>query len=101
MTAMEVIARHQYQRSVVDGAPVVVLWDDAEEDVSQVWRDWARGIVTALREEGFRVVPVEPTEAMADAGYARMVRDRDSLNDISATRVYRAMLAALDAQQEE
>lgn len=49
--------------------------------------------VAALTEAGFAIVPVEPTEAMADAGYGvladaddRMLAYRD------ASDVYRAMI---------
>jgi len=52
--------------------------------------------------DGYALVPVEPTEAMLDAGHAAAWRRIPSCFDMTdAEIVYRAMLAAALAQRKE
>ena len=65
--------------NVVKGSPF-----DAKED--------ARDILAAIEANGFAVVPVEPTEAMMDAGL-----DEYSVKWVCED-IYRAMIAAAPMQ---
>jgi hypothetical protein len=52
---------------------------------------FARAAVCALKISGFAIVPIEPTEAMCDAGYESQ-KDCDS--------IYRAMIEAAQKERE-
>ena len=57
------------------------------------WIDLARASITAIEAAGYRVVPVEPTEEMADAGtdarWQSVIRDANNVREI-----WTAMLSA-------
>lgn len=50
--------------------------------------------LTALREAGFAVVPVEPTDAMIETAGALLWAGSRTQADAKALEVYRAMIAA-------
>lgn len=68
-------------------------WDDKyDEDVREPYRKNARAALAAIEAQGYRVVPVEPTNAMVDAMYAL-----DKVDDrwpACADDIWRAMLSA-------
>ena len=57
-----------------------------------------RAALASLRVSGYVVVPVEPTEAMVEAGFNAAIINYEPGEDIylrNAASVYRAMLAAI------
>lgn len=73
-----------------------VKWNDLAEDAREHWRIRVRAIFAALRSAGYAIAPVEPTEAMVDAGdFAIAAITECAYNyDAEAAAAYRAMLAA-------
>jgi len=66
--------------------------------IEKTWKAYmpeARAALTAIREAGYAVVPVEPTEKMLEAGWRILP---DMLGGDAPGEVYRAMIAA--AQEE-
>lgn len=53
-------------------------------------RDEAQAALTAITEAGYAVVPVEPTEAMCEAGLEAII----DLRSGEAPAAYRAMISA-------
>jgi hypothetical protein len=90
MQLVEVMARAAFERRH-KGARNCYAWDDFwEENEYQRnhYMNEAQAALAAIKANGFAVVPVEPTEAMIEAGVNEM-RDPSGL-----VRAYRAMLTA-------
>jgi hypothetical protein len=70
-----------------------------QDDLDAALRELA-----ALRSDGMVRVPREPTEAMIQAGYARMRQDSSAeqlLGHTAEVEIYRAMIAAAPIGSEE
>jgi hypothetical protein len=68
---------------------------DAERSCPGARLSEARAALSALRDAGYAVVPVEPTEAMLSAYWDSVEREHDALTmKGKAAARYRAMIAA-------
>jgi predicted CoA-binding protein len=78
MTLIEAIASHIHATAFV-----------ADADAA------AQAALTAMAEAGYAVVPVEPTEAMVEAGNNALCDNGvDDIQDDDALAAYRAMISA-------
>jgi hypothetical protein len=75
------------------------ICENAQEDFDQhpaEWKDFAKVAITAflaaMKEEGYVMVPVDPTEKMVLGAAAKLGSTRSSY--AKTWRAYRAMLAA-------
>ncbi len=70
-------------------------WDELEEHTRQGWLEDARAALRALSEQGYAVVPVEPTEAMVAAAMDEWHEDRNTVYlHVLMRDCWRAMLDA-------
>lgn len=75
MTAdlVELVARHAFERGVENGHRAGytgprMTWEGESDALREDWRRIILAALSALEAAGYRVVPVEPTEAMCEAG---------------------------------
>lgn len=67
-------------------------WPHLPTDIRDAWTSSARAALAAIEAQGYRVVPVEPTEEMAEK--ARNAIYDSAPSKIRARSVYAAMLSA-------
>lgn len=99
MTAEEVIARALCNASEEDwNAPDFCHTGNGEEpeEMREGYFFKARAALRALEEAGYRVVPVEATEAMVDAHFEAHAKAKTVFADVSD--IWRAMLDAAGVQ---
>lgn len=99
---VEAVARAQYE---FFGRAWRLKWDElAPKGQKTMYRECARAALAAIEAEGCRVVPVEPTEAMLDAGGSSVVRPSVYMGGTPpgamrrARDIWAAMLAAAKEQ---
>lgn len=112
-SAGEVIARARYEREqrirgpkypTFSGVERITskknTWDDLIEDAKASYLSNAEAILLALREDGWAVVPREPTDDMYEIGHLELFEAlpdlQGRLTEIQGVlgKVYRAMIAA-------
>ena len=73
--------------------PAIVLptWAELSEGQRNWHRMAARAVIVALQREGWAVVPMEPTEAMIEAGWPHTA---DPCWQEDVAKCWRAMIAA-------
>ena len=63
--------------------------DYSEWDTQAAWRAWQ----ASAQREGYKLVPVEPTERMLDSAYSSI---SDNLHYADLENIYKAMIGACD-----
>lgn len=65
-------------------------WEAMPENAQDTYKGWVGAALQAAEQAGYAIVPVEPTEEMAEAG--RLIDD--SVLGSGVVTVYKAMIAA-------
>lgn len=73
-------------------------WDGMAPSDRATFLGAAQAALSALRQASFAIVPVEPTEAMLDAGTQALWPPQTMLPGEASVTAYRAMLQAHDQQ---
>ena len=89
---VEIVAKALHQHEWGDR----FQWAKDNEAGHQYWRDTATAMIAALAQNGWAVVPVEPTKKMHKAAWDACENDMKPGRDWPAfnAKIYRAMLSA-------
>lgn len=71
---VEIVARALWEKDYPARTRHIKEWDQLAPGTQRIWKARARTILSALSSKGLAVVPVEPTEAMQDAGGSSIIR---------------------------
>ena len=97
MTLIETMARAMFLDDEQDESS----WENANGLAKQIYASNARAAIAAAEAAGWKLVPVEPTEAMMDAGLCGwQTAPADAYVGEVVARVYPAMLAAAPKADE-